>query len=109
MNTTTTTTKRKRKELIRVPAAPLDARIAEAYHILDRALIEHAPSRIFALFSGGYDSLVNTHITLAWAQARGIPAAVRHINTRTGVAETTAYVFATAEAQGWSLVEYTTP
>ena len=104
-----TTTKRKRKELILVPAAPLDARIAEAYQILDRALRDHAPSRIFALFSGGYDSLVNTHITLTWAQARGIPAAVRHINTRTGIAETTAYVFATAEAQGWPLVEYTTP
>jgi 3'-phosphoadenosine 5'-phosphosulfate sulfotransferase (PAPS reductase)/FAD synthetase len=87
----------------------LDAVITGAYQILDTAFADHQPSHIYALFSGGYDSLANTHITMAWAQALGIPAAVRHINTRTGVDETNQYVWETSQRQGWPLLEYTTP
>ena len=32
------------------------------YEVIDQAVAEHKPSHVFALFSGGHDSLTSTHI-----------------------------------------------
>lgn len=83
--------------------------IEQAFDILDRARAEHQPAHYVALFSGGLDSLVNTHITKLWADARCLPLLIAHINTGIGIAETRQYVRATAVALGWRYQEYTTP
>lgn len=81
-------------------------KINHAYAILDRAYAAHTPSRTFAMFSGGYDSLVTAHVTATWAMDRGYPFSVGHINTGTGIEETRDYVIATCLHYGWELKEY---
>lgn len=72
-----------------------------AREILDRAVAEHEPSSVFALFSGGDDSLCST------AVAAGHPAftAVVHVNTGIGVQATRRFVRETCQRQGWPLIE----
>jgi tRNA(Ile)-lysidine synthase TilS/MesJ len=36
--------------------------VRDAMAILDEAIGEHQPSHVFALFSGGYDSLCTTYV-----------------------------------------------
>lgn len=81
-------------------------RIQESYAILDRAWAEHRPRVAVAMFSGGYDSLATTHLTMTWAADRGYPAKVAHLITGTGIRETHDYVRQTCATYGWSLVEY---
>jgi len=68
------------------------------------ALLHHAvetikPARTFALFSGGHDSLVATHI----AMATHIPTAVVHIDTGIGLTETREFFYSTCDRYGWPL------
>ncbi len=67
--------------------------------ILDAAL-EHNPVKIYALFSGGNDSLISTH----FAMEHGAHSVV-HINTGIGVEETREYVRDTCKRYGWPLRE----
>ncbi len=73
--------------------------------LIDRAIEEHKPSALFALFSGGHDSLVNTHIT---AQHPAFTAVV-HLNTGIGIDETREFVRETCRTHGWPLIEKTPP
>lgn len=73
--------------------------------ILDRAIAEHQPSHVFALFSGGHDSLVCTHLTAQHPRF----SAVVHINTGIGIEETRDFVRETCERHGWPLSEYKAP
>lgn len=68
---------------------------------LDAAMREHRPSHVFALFSGGHDSLCATAIT---AKHPRFTAAV-HINTGIGIEETREFVRETCAAQNWPLIE----
>jgi len=70
--------------------------------IIDQAVAEHKPSHVFALFSGGHDSLVSTHIAAQHPSFRGAV----HINTGIGIEETREFVRDTCKAQGWPLLEY---
>ena len=70
---------------------------------LDKAIEAHQPSHVFALFSGGHDSLVNTHITAQHPAFSGVV----HLNTGTGIPETLAFVRETCERHGWPLIEKT--
>lgn len=79
--------------------------VSASLAILDAAVAEHNPSHVFALFSGGHDSLTATAIT---AMHPRFTAAV-HINTGIGIEETREYVRDTARAQGWPLLEYGPP
>jgi len=70
--------------------------------ILDLAISEHNPSHVFALFSGGHDSLVNTHITMQHPRA----SAVIHIDTGIGIPQTQDFVRETCAQYGWDLLIY---
>ena len=65
------------------------------------AIEEHRPSHVFALFSGGHDSLCSTHV------ASTLPgfAGVVHANTGIGIEETRQFVRDTCERFGWPLIE----
>ncbi len=79
--------------------------VDEAFRILHGAVTTHRPSHIFALFSGGHDSLCSTHIA---SILDGFTAAV-HINTGIGVEQTRQFVRRTCREQGWPLLEYHPP
>jgi 3'-phosphoadenosine 5'-phosphosulfate sulfotransferase (PAPS reductase)/FAD synthetase len=65
------------------------------------ALREEKPSHIFALFSGGHDSLCSTHIA---SQLPGFSGVV-HCNTGIGIEKTREFVRDTCEWFGWPLLE----
>ena len=72
--------------------------------IIERAIAEHKPTAIFALFSGGHDSLVSTHFA---ANALGDRLdAVVHIDTGIGIPETQDFVRETCTTYGWPLLIY---
>jgi 3'-phosphoadenosine 5'-phosphosulfate sulfotransferase (PAPS reductase)/FAD synthetase len=73
--------------------------------LLDRAVAEYHPVAVFALFSGGYDSLCATHLAAQHPRFTG----AGHIKTGIGVEETREYVRQTAADQGWPLLEYQPP
>jgi 3'-phosphoadenosine 5'-phosphosulfate sulfotransferase (PAPS reductase)/FAD synthetase len=73
--------------------------------VLDRAIAEHDPSHVFAMFSGGHDSLAATALTMRHPRA----SAVVHVNTGIGIEQTREFVRETCRAQGWPLREYLTP
>lgn len=58
--------------------------VPNALAVLDEAIETHDPSHVFALFSGGHDSLTATALT---AKHPRFTAAV-HINTGIGIEET---------------------
>jgi 3'-phosphoadenosine 5'-phosphosulfate sulfotransferase (PAPS reductase)/FAD synthetase len=78
---------------------PLDIKV------INNAVAEHKPSHVFALFSGGHDSVCALRVAMEHPQFR---AAV-YIDTGTGIAETREYVHETAKALGVPLLEYRTP
>lgn len=65
------------------------------------AISQENPSHIFALFSGGHDSLCSTHL------AAGMPgfSGVVHCNTGIGIEQTREFVRDTCREQGWPLIE----
>lgn len=69
-------------------------------HTLLRAVAEHKPVRIFAMFSGGNDSMVSTHLAMNSGAHE-----VLHINTGIGIPETRQFVRETCKAFGWPLRE----
>lgn len=69
---------------------------------LVEAVEAHKPSHVFALFSGGHDSLCSTHLA---AQHPAFSAVV-HVNTGIGVEQTREFVRTTCKDQGWPLLEY---
>lgn len=73
----------------------------EPLAVITQAVEEHKPSHVFALFSGGHDSLTATSI----AASHPAFSAVVHLNTGIGIPETTEYVRNTCREQGWPLIE----
>jgi 3'-phosphoadenosine 5'-phosphosulfate sulfotransferase (PAPS reductase)/FAD synthetase len=65
------------------------------------AIEKTKPIAVFGLFSGGHDSVTATAIA---AMLPGFTAAV-HINTGIGIERTRQYVYDTAKAQHWGLIE----
>jgi len=53
----------------------------------------------YALFSGGHDSLVSTHMSME----QGLTERVLHIDTGIGIPETQEFVKSTCEKHGWDL------
>lgn len=62
---------------------------------------EHKPSSLYAMFSGGHDSLCSTHL----AAQRPDFSGVIHVNTGIGIEATRQYVRDTCEKFGWPLQE----
>lgn len=71
----------------------------EADLIIRTAISDHHPRHVFALFSGGHDSLVSTHVAMRHPEVE----AVLHVNTGTGIPETFTFVRETCAAYGWPL------
>jgi len=78
---------------------------AQARAILDAAVVEFNPSHVFALFSGGHDSLVSTYLTSQHPRFSG----VIHCNTGIGIEETRQFVRETCARHGWPLIERMPP
>lgn len=72
--------------------------------IIRSAIEQYHPSHIFAMFSGGDDSLTVSHFAAATLGKR--LAATVHINTGIGLPETRQFVGATCDQLGWYLAEY---
>ena len=87
-----------------------DDQLTYAYSILERAVSLHKPKYAVAFFSGGYDSLVTTHLTMSYMERYypKLPRFVAHINTGIGIEETRTLVRETCARYGWTLKEYTT-
>jgi 3'-phosphoadenosine 5'-phosphosulfate sulfotransferase (PAPS reductase)/FAD synthetase len=79
------------------------ALLADAFRVLDEAEAEHQPRKRWALFSGGHDSLAACSVAFAWAKDRGLQMDAAHINTGTGIPQTTAFVEEVCAEQGWPL------
>lgn len=75
--------------------------VAEALAVLDQAADEHGLASIYALFSGGHDSLTSTAIASYHHLFRGVV----HINTGIGIAETREFVWNTCHDRDWPLIE----
>jgi 3'-phosphoadenosine 5'-phosphosulfate sulfotransferase (PAPS reductase)/FAD synthetase len=73
--------------------------------VIDAAVAEHDPAAVFALFSGGHDSVTSTHIA---AQHPAFKAVV-HVNTGIGIEQTREYVRQVCHDQGWPLLELKAP
>jgi 3'-phosphoadenosine 5'-phosphosulfate sulfotransferase (PAPS reductase)/FAD synthetase len=85
--------------------AELESKLDRACAILRDAIAEHRPIAVFAAFSGGHDSLVSTHFTMA-----SVPdAMVLHIDTGIGIPETQAFVRRVCAERGWPLRIERTP
>jgi 3'-phosphoadenosine 5'-phosphosulfate sulfotransferase (PAPS reductase)/FAD synthetase len=80
-------------------------RISQALKALDDAVQEHYPSLVFAMFSGGDDSLTSTKLASQHASFSG----VIHLDTGTGVRETRDFVEDTCRREGWPLKIYSAP
>lgn len=91
---------------------PVADLLAEAAGTLDTAIATYGnprqvigpdapPLRLFALFSGGHDSLVTTFLTSRHPAFAG----VIHINTGIGIPQTRQFVRDTCAAFGWPLYE----
>lgn len=78
----------------------LTAKIVRARAILTEAVKEHKPREIFGLFSGGYDSLVVSHLLWRFTENMG----VAHLRTGIGIEETHIYVQETCALRSWPLI-----
>jgi 3'-phosphoadenosine 5'-phosphosulfate sulfotransferase (PAPS reductase)/FAD synthetase len=74
----------------------------EAIALLDEAADRHKASGVYAMFSGGDDSLACALVTAQAQQFRGCV----HLDTGIGIEETRAYVRETCHQQGWPLWVY---
>jgi 3'-phosphoadenosine 5'-phosphosulfate sulfotransferase (PAPS reductase)/FAD synthetase len=73
--------------------------------LIAQALTTYQPACLLALFSGGHDSVVSTHIAAQHPAFR----AVVHINTGIGIEQTREYVRQICHDQGWPLIEEHAP
>ena len=87
------------------PPVPCSDPVAEGLGVLAGAVEAYRPVKVFALFSGGHDSLCSAHLASRSPRFDGCV----HIDTGTGVEETRAFVRATCRGFGWPLFEYRPP
>lgn len=71
----------------------------QSREMISQAVDEHHLSGVYSLFSGGHDSLVNTHLASRHPAFKG----VIHIDTGTGIRETKRYVIETCYQFNWKL------
>lgn len=83
------------------PQNSLDELLAESEAIYRAAIDEYKPSKVFALFSGGDDSLA---ATIFASRQEGFSGVV-HINTGIGIKEANRFVRRTCSEQKWPLIE----
>ena len=84
---------------------PLTDPAASALDALNGAIRAWTPTHVFALFSGGHDSLCASHIASRGVQFDGCA----HINPGIGIPETREFVMETCRTLGWPIREYRPP
>lgn len=77
----------------------LEAKISRAFGLMDKAVAQYKPIGVYAMFSGGHDSLVATHL----ASKHPLFTAVWNINTGIGIDKTRQFVHDTCLERGWPL------
>lgn len=82
----------------------INKKLAFAEGVIEAAVSAYKPSAIFALFSGGHDSLTATHFAASVLGDR--MTGVAHINTGIGIPQTRQFVRETCKQFGWELKEY---
>ena len=75
---------------------------ASAVAVIETAVAQYKPAWVFALFSGGHDSLTASYIASLASKFDGCV----HINTGTGIKATRQFVIDTCAERGWQLREY---
>jgi 3'-phosphoadenosine 5'-phosphosulfate sulfotransferase (PAPS reductase)/FAD synthetase len=75
--------------------------LKQSWAMIDEAVEEYKLTHIYSLLSGGHDSITATHLASFHPKFAG----VIHINTGTGIPETTQYVRETCKQYGWELIE----
>ena len=80
----------------------MEERVMRAHGVIDDAIAKYDIKQVYALFSGGHDSLTTTHVTAQHPLFKG----VLHIDTGIGIPQTKQYVIDTCEQQGWPLFIY---
>ena len=78
-----------------------EERVKAAHALLDSALETYNATKVYALFSGGHDSLCATHVASSHPNFK----AVLHINTGIGIEDTRRFVRETCQQHGWPLIE----
>lgn len=78
------------------------SKLAGAVQIIEDAIEQFKPSWVFALFSGGHDSLTASYVASLASQFDGCI----HINTGTGIPATRQFVVDTCTERDWSLFEF---
>ena len=82
--------------------SPVVDPIARATRIIDVAIRWHKPVKVFAMFSGGHDSICAAHV----ASQHPAFAGCVHVNTGIGIEQTREFVRQTCSDLGWPLFEY---
>jgi 3'-phosphoadenosine 5'-phosphosulfate sulfotransferase (PAPS reductase)/FAD synthetase len=80
----------------------MEENLQSSKEILERAIAEHQPYAKVLMFSGGGDSMTALHTCLALGVK---PDFILHINTRTGIKETTEFVRWYVESLGIPYIE----
>lgn len=70
--------------------------------LLEQSIRDHQPEQVWALFSGGHDSVVSTHLAAQHPRFSGVV----HIDTGTGIGEAEEYVRELCDRFGWPLRIY---
>ena len=76
----------------------------QAEEIIFEAIETYNPVHVALMFSGGHDSLVNSCVSAAILEDKGIPFNVYHGDTTIGIPETQDYVKQVCKQFGWELV-----
>lgn len=79
--------------------------VTRSLRLLDDAIAEHKPRHVYALFSGGGDSVVSTHIAARRADLHGC----LFVNTGTALPGVVEHVRAVCDSFGWPLAEREPP
>lgn len=82
----------------------LKNKLHEARGYIETAIELHKPKHVFALLSGGHDSMTVTHFVARVLDSR--LTAVVHVNTGIGIEQTRQYVRDQCAHYGWNLLEY---
>lgn len=81
----------------------LNIKISQAREIIKEAIDRYNPIAYVALYSGGHDSAVSSHVSLTILKEMGIRAKVYHGDTTIGIKETQEHVIKTSTLLDWDL------
>ena len=85
---------------------PEAAQVASAVAVIESAITQFKPAWVFALFSGGHDSLTSSYVASLASKFDGCVHGSCAINTCIGIPATRQFVIDTCAERAWKLLEY---